>query len=306
MRHVGGDELHADRNPLAAPVQRQGDGGLTRHVVLPGEGGQAQRLVAAAGVGQVQRAQAPGFDPALLEPERQRGQRRRHQDIETARPPLGHPAGVAVLFGHGLHQLDAAHPARRSRRAPGIRFHVASAELPAQQRAEASEFAGHVRVLDQVHRFDHRAIDQRVETGRAVALHFTRRFTFELPGSARRSDENHVGKVGTDAIRVAGGQGPPHELSVCTDEEVRKRHQRCDSPGLLSAPLAVAAIRGGTSDRGLRGKVDDLHAPRPYPPGCQLRLLVADTNLGDAYGIRSGTVPDHTFGDRRCRPCVKR
>jgi hypothetical protein len=71
--------------------------------------------------------------------------------------------------------------------------------------------------------------------------------------SGRRRYENDAGKVGADAIRVAGRQGPPRELSVCADEEVWKRHQGRDSPGLLAAPLAVPAIGGGTSDQAPAG-----------------------------------------------------
>ena len=79
----------------------------------------------------------------------------------------------------------------------------------------------------------------------------------------------------------------------------------CGRSRLLPAPDAVAAIGGGTSLRRARGRVDDLHAPRPYPAGCKLRLLVADTDLGDADGIRSGSIPSHAFGGRRGCPCME-
>ena len=122
-----------------------------------------------------------------------------------------------------------------------------------------------------------------------------------------RRYENDVGEVGADAIGVAGGQGPrSSELSVCTDEEIRQRDRGRDRSRLLSPPFAVAAIGGGTSDRGARGKVDNPYAPRLYLAGCQLRLLVADTNLGDADGIGSGSVSDDTLGDGGRRPCVER
>ena len=124
--------------------------------------------------------------------------------------------------------------------------------------------------------------------------------------SSRRRYKNDVGEVGADAIGVAGGQGPPSELSVCTDEEIRQRDRGRDRSRLLSPPFAVAAIGGGTSDRGARGKVDNPYAPRLYLAGCQLRLLVADTNLGDADGIGSGSVSDDTLGDGGRRPCVER
>ena len=126
-----------------------------------------------------------------------------------------------------------------------------------------------------------------------------------MPESSRRRKENDIGEVGADAIRIRGRQGPPRELGVRADEEIRQRDQRCGRSRLLPAPGAVPAIGGGTSLRGARGKVDNLHAPRPYLAGYQLRLRGADTDLGDADGIRRGSVPNHAVGDRRDCLCME-
>ena len=54
-----------------------------------------------------------------------------------------------------------------------------------------------------------------------------------------------------------------------------------------------------------RWKINNLHTPESHTAGYQLRLLVADTDLGNADRIRTGAATGNTVCDRRDRPLVE-